>query len=104
VAAHRGVSWVITSGDNRLWRADGDNLRIVQTITLPGPPVAVTADDTAVYVALSNPASIIRFDPLSLENLTTTPLPGLPVDLTTNGRNVLAIIRPFPTNTRPLPE
>ena len=84
-------AWVVTSADDRLWRAS-ETGRVVATRALPGPPTAVLATEGTVWVAISSPASVIAFDPDTLEQGTVVDLPREPVDLAlVDGRLAVAV-------------
>jgi len=43
--------WVVTSGDNRLWRADTTTGEVVATLALPSTPTDVAVDDQTVWIS-----------------------------------------------------
>lgn len=95
LAVGAGQAWVVTSGDNRIWRADATTERIVQTSILPGRPVAVVVDDRdgRVWVALDEPASIVALDAATLAAGTSVSLPSSPVDLAMLDGDVVVAVR-----------
>ena len=85
-------AWVVTAGDDRLWQAATSG-RVVATRVLPGPPAAVLADGDRIWVAIASPASVIAFDPETLQPGTVVDLPREPVDLAVVSQRLIVAVR-----------
>ncbi len=84
----------ITSGDDRLWRASAAEGRVVTTRVLPGPPPAgVAVGPNRVWVAIREPASVVAFDKVSLEQISSTDLPREPADLALTEEGLIVAVR-----------
>lgn len=92
VSAANGQGWVVTASEDRLWRAS-DRGRVVGTSALPGLPVGVAAGTDRVWVAISRPAALAAYDPLTLELLLSVPLPREPVGVALDGERLVVALR-----------
>jgi len=93
VTASDGDAWAVTRGDDRLWHATAAQGRVIATRPLPGPPAAVAAGPRAIWVAVTQPAMLLGYDPKTLKPSATVNLPRTPVDLATTGDLLLVIVR-----------
>lgn len=93
VTALNGDAWTVTSGDDRLWHATAAQGRIVATQVLPGPPAAVAAAPGVIWVAVTQPAMLLGYDPETLQPSVSVNLPRPPVDIATDGDLLLVVVR-----------
>ena len=93
VTAAGGHAWAVTTDENRLWHASPEEARVVGTVLLPGPPAAVAVLGERVWVAVTEPPSLVAHSWTGLEQLALVPLPRTPVDLVVvDGHLLVAVI------------
>lgn len=93
VTADDGGAWAVTSGDDRLWHATAALGRVVATRPLPGPPAAVAVGPGVVWVAVTQPAMLLGYDPETLQPSSSLNLPRPPVDIAAEGDLLVVIVR-----------
>ena len=92
LASSGGHAWVVTREENRLWHASQDDARVVGTVLLPGPPAAVAVLHDLVWVAITEPPSLLAYEGTGLQQRTSATLLRTPVDLAVvDGRLVVAV-------------
>ena len=92
VTSAGGHAWVVTANENRLWHASPEGARVVGTILLPGPPAAIAVLRDRVWVAITEPPSLVAHERIGLQQRASTPLPRRPVDLAvSDGRLIVAV-------------
>jgi len=101
VALTEGSAWssnpvsVYPSTDRlgRVSRLDTTTGEVTASVRVPAPPVAMAADDQAVWVALDRGETVWRIDPYDTVATTTINVPGGVIDLAIGERAVWALGR-----------
>lgn len=79
--------WIVTSEDNRLWRADPYTGEVLGTLALPATPTGVVAANDAVWVSTA-PGQLLAIDPAG-EAITRTVDFDHPIVALTYGHSTL---------------
>ena len=75
----------------RVARLDSTTGELIASIRLPAPPIAMAADDQAVWVALDRGETLWRIDPRDDVAVAAVRVPGGVIDLAVDERAVWAL-------------
>jgi DNA-binding SARP family transcriptional activator/streptogramin lyase len=79
--------WIVTSEDNRLWRADPDTGEVIGTLTVPSTPTGVVTAEDTVWVSTAS-GQLLAIDPVG-NRITRTVDFGRPIVALAYGHSLL---------------